>query len=174
MAETRFRLRDLPGVAELEARLAKIDAHPNPEWAPENDNLLDDTQRLCERLFGITLLDTWFDYDALRFDEKWEYDEDEIERQAAEWEQNFNFLDAENDADRELIWSAMGWDVSDGQGEDLGCLGYFERAIVCAAKGLRGRLPGAPLTDEELAEQEPDIEAKLRAEAAGFARRRKP
>lgn len=49
----RYVLRDLHGVAELEARLARIAAHPNPHHAPDNDGLDADLDRVCFRNFGL-------------------------------------------------------------------------------------------------------------------------
>lgn len=167
----QFVLRELAGVAELEARLHRIEAHPNPEWALERENLDEDTQRLSDRLFGITFLETYFDRTPMEEDPEWEYDEDDYEAAERSWDMHFKFLDSEDDAARSLIWDAIGWDVTDGRGEELLALDYLDRMMVCATKGLCGRLPGAPANDAELAERAEDWGGQLAEEAAKFRAR---
>lgn len=53
MSTVKYVLRDLPGVAELEARLGRIAAHPSPLWAPDFDGLEDEVDRVILRNFGF-------------------------------------------------------------------------------------------------------------------------
>src|ERR1039458_2322339 len=106
MSDSRFVLRNLPGVAELEARLQRIEDHPNPHWAPELDGLAGTVDRLSDRLFGITDDDT---------DYKWDEDLSEEENNSAfdEWERHFEAYCATADEDEavvaagRIIWDAM-------------------------------------------------------------------
>lgn len=150
MTTIRYVLRDLPGVSEVEELLKKIEAHPNPAWAPENDNLPKISDRVSQRLFGITQDETWLD-DA-------DISEDDWGDAWEAWESNFRFAqeyfddggdDAAQDAKELEISALMGWDVTDGTGNILNSLGQFQRQIICASKGMRGRLPDAEMTDEE-------------------------
>lgn len=51
------------------------------------------------------------------------------------WEIHFEFLEWEYDEEG-TFWDAIGIDVSDGNGQQLLCLDYFGRQMVCAIKGL--------------------------------------
>ena len=153
MTQIRYVLRNLPGIDEVEALLRKIEAHPNPAWAPENDQLPKVVERVSLQLFGITSADTELDYEHLPSGE-WESENDR-------WEQNFHFAeyyfevpgdDSEQDAVERGIWESLGWDVTNGSGEMLDCLYHFQRQIICAAKGLKGRLPNEEPSEEEAAD----------------------
>jgi hypothetical protein len=150
MAPKRFVLRSLPGVMDVENLIHTIQAHPNPHWAPENDQLPDVVDRVSMRLFGINQQDTEFKGDELSGGD-W-YAAYEV------WEQNFAFAEfyfddggdeSQQDALELEIWTLLGWDVTDGSGKPLECVAHFERQIICATKGLAGHLPGAEPTDEE-------------------------
>jgi hypothetical protein len=136
----KYVLRDLPGVAELEARLQRIEEHPNPEWAPEIDGLQDHVDRVSSRLFGITEEDIGLSFD----------------------------LD-ENPGLEEAI-ASLGWDLCDAAGEPLLALPYLVTQIMCATDGKAGRLPDAPISDEEVEARSKDWEAQIKAEAAKFKR----
>jgi hypothetical protein len=41
--------------------------------------------------------------------------------------------------------------VTDGNREDYPLLGFFQRQMICATKGLKGRLPDAEISDVEAA-----------------------
>jgi hypothetical protein len=150
MTQIRYVLRNLPGIDEVEALLRKIQAHPNPAWAPENDQLPKVVERVSLRLFGITSNDTDLEFEQLP--------DDEWDSAIGQWEQNFHFAeyyaevggdDSEQDAVELGIWESMGWDVTNGSGEMLDCLVHFQRQIICAAKGLKGRLPNEEPSEEE-------------------------
>jgi hypothetical protein len=170
MAETRFVLRQLAGVADLEARLQRIEEHPNPEWAPDNQGLEAHANIVSERLFGLIEEETrltWWDV---------QHEEGaaaEFERRLDEYERHFRFIYDTDDAAKAIIWDAMGWDVTDGAGERLRCLPYLARQMVCATKGLKGRLPDAAATDSDVAEQAEKWGDSLAAEAARFKRGRR-
>jgi hypothetical protein len=162
----KYVLRDLPGVRELEDRLERIDAHQNPEWAPERDGLDEAVERLARRLFGIGFDDTRFDPDLDR-------SEAEIEAEWRRWELNFACLhpmDEDEDEAAAKVFLAMGWDVTDVNGLDMLVLEHIGRELICATKGLRGHLPGVsvPLT----AAEEKGLEARLKAEADKFRKGR--
>src|SRR5207244_3802539 len=52
-AEAAFVLRDLPGVAQLEARMARVYSHPYPSFHAEHDGLQDHVASVAKSLFGI-------------------------------------------------------------------------------------------------------------------------
>lgn len=150
MTQIRYVLRNLPGIDEVEALLRKIEAHPNPAWAPENDQLPKVVERVSLQLFGITADDTELDFEHLP-DDEWQSAMDQ-------WDEHFQFAecyfeglgdDNEQDAVELGIWDSLGWDVTNGSGAILDCLIYFRRQIVCAAKGLKGRLPNEEPSEEE-------------------------
>jgi hypothetical protein len=154
----RFVLRDLPGVAELEARLQCIERHPSKDWAPEADGLGESVDRISRSLFGITETETRLDGGA--------------DDATLGWELNFAFLYGEDHAATELIFDAMGWDIL-GQDDDwLLCLHSLSRQIVCVAKGLKGHLPGAEPDEASLARMANDWGASLAAQAERFRRGR--
>jgi hypothetical protein len=164
----KYVLRDLPGVAELEALIDKIDSHPNPAWAPEQDELPALVDRVSRALFGITRDDTRFDHegalaDGLSFSE--------AEAALDRWEQNFGFLYEDDDAPVRLIYEAMGWDVWNEEGGWMQALDCLDRQIVCVMKVLRGHLPG-DLDDEAAKVGAQDWGAKLAADAAKFRGRK--
>lgn len=166
----QFVLRELPGVAELEALLEKIEEHPNPEWSPDRDHLPKMVDRISLALFGIARRDTEF-----REQEDGE-DADQYERGWGAWEDQF-WAPWSEDADEQWelekkAWSALGWDVADADGEYLYAIEYLKRQIVCATNGLCGRLPGTPMTDEQAKTAAEDWGAKLAKEASQRPRSR--
>ena len=137
------------GLDRLAALQAIIDKHPNPEWAPEVDQrqpLVDD---LSKRWFGITETETQFTDDPALSDEQ---------HDAAfyAWEAHFafaeiQFADAKTDDENELlIWDMLGWECRDGDGDPHPLLVHFQRQMICATRGLRGRMPDAEMSDEEV------------------------
>ena len=142
----RCVLRDLLGVAEFEARLERIEAHPNPEFAPERDGIDDAASRLARRLFGIDNEDT-------RYWDEAELSPADEDRAWRDWELNFRVLDPVEEAEDRLaaiFWDAAGWDITDTNGLDLYAMEYLGRPLICALKGLRGHLPGAVRSDAEV------------------------
>ncbi len=156
MTTIRYVLRDLPGMSEIDALVQTIKAHPNPLWAPEIDQLPVALDRVSRRLFGITKSETDFDDDDA-------YDDlpaDEWNEKSAAWDEHFDFAEyydedlgseAEQEAAELAIWESMGWDVTDGAGNKSAHFEYFYRQIICAAKGLKGRLPDGEMTEAESA-----------------------
>jgi hypothetical protein len=164
MSSTRFVLRELPGVAELEARLQRIEDHPNPEWAPEADGLEKAVDALSKRLFGITYDDTLYEDDE-------ELSDEENLRAFDAWRLHFQFLYLDDEDERvekavDLIWDAMGWDCTGGDGRYLLAYGQVARQLVCATKGLCGHLPGTPRSDAEIVADAEEWGEKLAREAA--------
>ena len=150
LSKIRYTLRSLPGVAAVEALCLKAASHPNPLWAPEIEEVEAAVPAISRTLFGITEEDTHYSSSGsdLSFDERM--------TEMDTWEANFDmpeFDDPElqEDADR-LLWAVRGWDVTDGTGETLLCLPYFERQMICANTGLKGRLPDAEMSDQEAAD----------------------
>jgi hypothetical protein len=165
----RYILRDLPGVAELEHRLRQIDADPSGAWSKLRDGLDRDVDLLSRRHFGITQAETQY-----QFAYSLPYEENATAQ--ARWEEHFYCLDGWRDEDEAamlLILDAMGWDVTDGAGRVIDSLRYFGRQIVCAAKGLKGRLPDTAPDETELAANTHVWARQLAAEAAKFQERRR-
>lgn len=147
MTEALKLVRDLPGVAELEARLHAHYADKNSAWSPERDALAADSADLSRRLFGLADDDTEFD-DAW-VEEGGRFAGEDWATAYDRWEEHFALLRLGNEAGARIVFEAMGWDVTDGRGEDLLSLDLIGRPLVCAAKGLLGRLPGSEITDQE-------------------------
>jgi hypothetical protein len=141
----KYVLRELPGVAEMEARLARIEAHPSPLWAPEADNLGDDVDALVLNLFGLSHVAIFGDENSKPVTE----------------------------ADLTPIkdgFDGAGWDVTDGAGKDLRIMSRIGLTMALVACGLAGQVrdaaAGRALTDTEAQ----GIEARLSAEVAKFRR----
>jgi hypothetical protein len=163
MSEHRYVLRDLPGVAELEARLHRINAHPNPLWAPEADRLDEDVDYLSDWLFGITWADS--------FPSSWDFPDltkREIVHRAYELDQHFAFLDYEDEHQNPQVWAKLGWDITGKDGKPLLCLEKFDRQMVCSSHQIGGAKPL-----EQLAHVAAEEWAQGLAEQAEAFRRRK-
>ncbi len=166
MTAAKYTLRLLRGIAEIEDRFIKCLAHENPLWAPEYDGLDEELDRVSRLLFGIT--------------------GEEVEERSAEphLREKFSaalqpFVDAEeaqggdDGADKAALialWTAHGWDVTDGDGETLHCLYDFSFQMAVATLGLLGRLPDA---ERPAAELEGEAEAWAK-NVLGKATRRPP
>lgn len=163
---SRWVLRDLPGVAELERRLEDISKHRYPTWAPGVDNLQDDVARLTRKLFDLDQFDTYSPADEITE----ETTDEEYDRLYARWEENFKLLDSDDGDAMLIVFDAMGWDVRDENGNVLMALDYIGRQVVCVAKGLKGSPPDPGGVTREALE---DWETTLAAEAEQFRRRRR-
>lgn len=150
MTKQIWILRDLPGVAELEARYARIYAHPNPQWAPERDGLDEAVDDLGWQLFGFRE-DDLFDLGEEQFYET----------------QDFATF---YDIDEELIarFATLGWDITDGNGKRVTCHYDLAHRIVVAAKGLMGSLPTPDAIRSRSKVAPEDWGASLEAEARKF------
>ena len=130
-------LRDLPGIASLEAACAACDTMMADELADVRKQI--DT--VCVHLFGITPADTFHPVD-----QKYTWDE---------WQALFEFLDGEYEEQEEAFWDAFGIDTDGADGFQLVCVDVIGRPLVCALRQLH---PAASLrfapgrkTDEQLA-----------------------
>jgi hypothetical protein len=119
----KYVLRNLPGVADLEARVARIEAHANPEWAPDIDGLWDHVDEVSGRLFSLKA--------------------SELEDGVAE--------DAEETEFCAIVAQELGWDLTGSDGKRLMCFEYLAAPIIYASRGLKGRMPDQPMSDEEAA-----------------------
>ena len=167
MSASLVILRDLPRVAEFEARCNRIAESPSGAWCSENDGIDQDADRLSMRLFGISYEDTQYLHDH-------ELSVRENERAWSEWERHFGVLETYNDEDAanaELVWNALGWDCNDADGCEMLVLGHIGRQLVCAAKGLRGHLPDGSKSEAEIQADSAKWEQMLINEVAGFHRR---
>ena len=152
-------LRSLLGIADIEALLKRAAKRPNFKWSDE----WDEAQRLADtvsrRLFGLSLEDT-----------KWSSEGFEIERDVEfAWERQFlkwSPLDAKGTSNgSQYALSDLGWDVSDGHGQQLLCAELFYRPLVCVAKDIAGHEAGAELSDEELRDEAEEWAAGLLAKS---------
>lgn len=159
-------LRDLPGVAELEARLRSVAADPNPLKAPEAKDLERDVDNLSKRLFGITEADTDFDPEA------GDYSRMPIDQVHAAWDVWNAQFDEIGGTPEEIIasFAALGWDVTDGQGDVLKALDKLDCQILAVAKGLVPKLPRRGFSDAEPVERSEVWSANLTADAGRFRR----
>lgn len=161
MSEVKYVLRDLPGVADLEAILDRCQEHPNPKWAPARDEAEVLAARLSRTHFGLTIDETRYQPNHLL--KGYENEHNDIA-----WEHVFEFLTLPFE-DQAEVWGDLGWDVRRADGAPLRSLEFLGRQIVAAALGIAGHEPG----EGELSPPEQqDIEARLRAEAAKFRPKR--
>lgn len=158
-----YTLRALPHVADLEARLAKISAHPNPQWAPERDGLGEAVAALSKRLFGIEEEDT--EYIQVTDDR----DEADLDRRIEAFDADLKTLVLiEDDAEVLAFFAARQWDVSDGQDQIMEAEEHFYRQILAATHRVCGRLPGAEMSDAEAQEAATTWAASLERDARLF------
>lgn len=171
------RLIDLEGIASIERGLNL----PNRHWAPENDDLDERVKRYSIQHFGRTSEGTYY----VHTDNLGEHYDDLTNKDAPvtqaltdariemlqwrDYELSFEPLSHPFDEQRPL-WEALGWDVTDGNGQPLICLAeYFERPLLAFIKGLPSY--GA---DEPAAEvKAEDWGAALEAEARRFGNGRR-
>lgn len=156
-----IRLRDLPGVAEIERDLCNTNA-----WAKEKDDLPARIDAVSLRLFGITESDTDFDGfpDDECTDEEWE----EAERREAEWNLHFAFTDWDY-ASVEPLWLAAGWDVTDGNGNELKSVDKFNCQIMAVLKNLIPHAKFYPAGNGPARRHLSDTDAAAQAEDWGEA-----
>lgn len=135
-----IRLRELPGVAELELALHV------PGWhlLKEYDNLKDRLDRLSVDLFGITTAETnlTFGFDDWRVHGTptmlGQLTPEAMER-LDQWERAFDFLDYEYDGEAETFWRVFGWDVTDGAGNELLIMEFLGRPLTAVVKRLHSK-----------------------------------
>lgn len=129
-------LRRVPGVQGVEDTLRL-----NRAARVANDHEL--PSRVAEvslNAFGLLSGDTDFQFPDWVFERDWE-DISDIEKQPVieAYEHWFDQFQLDDDCDVITAWARVGWDITDEAGLPLMCLSYFERQMMCVAKGLRGR-----------------------------------
>lgn len=175
MAEL-IRLRDLPGMQRI------IELSANRKQHDRNQrNLLDDeADELSIRLFRITLHDTYLSYDEVEDDSPDAISDEEWER-CQQFEMCLRNCDLPFEQARPF-WESIGWDVSDGQGDEMRGAHLFLRQIIAVASGVIEDATFHPAADGKPEEREvadfdaqiQSMERGLEAEAQSFlARRRK-
>lgn len=156
-----IKLRELPGIAEIERDLQISNA-----WAKEKDDLPERIDAVSLSLFGITEEDTEFDGypEGECTDEEWEA----AEKQEAEWDLHFHFLELDY-ADSAPLWAAMGWDVTDGHGNELMATEHFGAQIIATLKNLIPHAKFYPAGDGPNRRHLSDVDATTEAEEWGEA-----
>lgn len=127
-----YVLRDMSGVAELEARADRVFADTHPEWHDEYPGLYDHVDSVAKSLFGID------GYDVGESDAK-----GMLYADGEQWDPVIDLLEE------------AGWDLTDGNGNLLHCADWFLPMIVLATERKMGHLPepgaGRTLSDDESA-----------------------
>jgi hypothetical protein len=95
-------IRDLPGVLELEPRLAEV-TRPENAAAPERGAVFAEADRLYETFFGFT----YSAFDNYAYERNLEY----------YWA--ISRLDEMEDEEIVAFFAAGGWDITDGHGKAL-------------------------------------------------------
>lgn len=156
-----IELRNLPGVERITA-LCRNDR--NFEY-PQSGETLREIDEVCIRLFGIT-----------NYYLEWVDDESDDQTEKREWKLNFQVVDLPWPEAR-LFWESIGWDVSDGNGNELISAHWFMRPIIAAVKELdedaKLTLDGSGVWKSE---NEIDLDAlttSLEAQAQEFLARRR-
>lgn len=157
MDEHCKRLRDLPGVDEVEG----IYHVPSSFDYYNVRQTMETIDRVSISLFSLSCHDT--DYDCFEW-----VDDDEADEGPPTPEQWETMLSnaLKPYAETRPFWEALGWDITDGKGNDLRCAHYFAKQIIIAESGWvpdvrftpdgsGAELPieGPELTEEELAER---------------------
>ena len=139
---TLIALRDLPGVADVEDELQRIGRRSTPSW-----EVFEQIEALAIALFGIENSDT---HTPLTED----------------WEDQFDALSLMRD-ESDAYWAARGWDVTDGNGNQLRLMDFVGHAMICAVNGTH---PDARLAVQAASESEA-WGVKLEEEARRFKHR---
>lgn len=135
-----IRLRDLPYIQ----RANEICLNPRNFEYPSDRHYEQQFDLISVRLFGITRADTLYDnvWEEIEDDAVCDGQDSEAGPSREEWERNFsNVMTPYGQA--LPFWTAIGWDVSDGRGNELTCLHYFGCQIIAVAGEL---VDGAVLT----------------------------
>lgn len=129
-------LRKLPGIEAIEAA-----ARLNYANHGEDHDYSRRVSHAVRSVFGIEG-GTDIEWPAWCYakpaDEWTEAESAEASALALAWDNHFELLGVAND-EAVLQWQAIGWDVTDDRGHPLRCLDDFGPAMICVAKGLRGR-----------------------------------
>ncbi|MBX9696269.1 MAG: hypothetical protein K2Z81_28030 [Cyanobacteria bacterium] len=167
------KLRDLPGIAELEAALHI----PGRQLLKQFDDLDERIDGASRRYFGIGEPDTRFRYseadllpsfygtrDGVRLLN------DDARRREESWEANFAFLESGHE-ETDKFWKAAGWDINH-QAKPLLIMEYFGRQMVCVIKQL---LPEAVFsaTGDHAPISEKALRHRLEEEARQFSARKR-
>lgn len=147
-------LRNLPGVAEIEALLVKAKAHPSFKWSDYWIEAQKQASQVGKRLFGLSAEDTEWTEDDL--------EEEGLSRPA--WEAMIR----DNDP------ADLGWDISDGKGGTLLAVDLLRRQLVLVGLDEDGHEFGEEPTEEEIEADAEDAAEKLKAEVETWRRRPKP
>jgi hypothetical protein len=161
------RLRDLPGVMEIERMCGVAEAWDgyNRSWTRHR------IDQVSISLFSLPHGETSYDC--------FEWDEDEEDRPTREQWDSLMSNALRPYAETEQFWTgAMGWDITDGDEHELKCAHWFAAQIIICETGLveevfftpdgSGKEPvgdGPDLTEEKLAD-------KLEDEVRAFLTRR--
>lgn len=116
--ETRYVLRDLPGIVAFERVVNELDEHLS-DWAPERESAERTCASLAEQLFGIT-------------------------DEAISYEDQIGLFDNEEAA--AVLAEGLGWDISNALGERLECFQWLMGPLIYATRGFAGQLPDPSLT----------------------------
>ncbi len=125
-----IRLIDLPGVAEIEAR---VRLNATARIKGDDWDLARKVSALTEGVFGIKgdpayvrldyFSEEYFRIGAEAYNAKYF---------AADDEETYDLSDVES-------WLADGWDIRDANGQELLCFELFEDAVQCIEDGIAGR-----------------------------------
>jgi len=160
-------LRNLPGVAEIEALLVKAKAHPSFKWS---DYWLDAEKlasQVGKRLFGLSAEDTkWKPPDA---EDGWDCE--------GAWEDEFLDYDevsyGRGGRPKDYALADLGWDISDGSGGDLMAAELLYRQLVLVHFDIAGHEYGAKPSEEELQADAEAAAGKLEADVEAWRRKRR-
>lgn len=130
-------LRDLPGVDRIESA-AVLGVNVDEEAQRDYRRRVRSVER---SIFGLEdgaspPLPSWA-Y-RLRLEDWTRKQRMTVARIVDQWDRHFDVLDAPL-GETAAAWAALGWDVLDARGLVLRCLDDLAPAMVCAAKGLKGK-----------------------------------
>jgi len=144
--ERPIRLRDLPGISRIEQMLKVRELVTEPGLG----RLMEAVDKVSIALFSIGIPETYWELDG---------DEDpEEEAEQAEYEAQFQNVMKPYRVTAPF-WSALGWDITDGKGDELGSAIWFGRQIIALEGELVEGVKFHPyatgtLRDEEVEEQD--------------------
>ncbi|MES2897879.1 MAG: hypothetical protein V4759_17775 [Pseudomonadota bacterium] len=119
---TLRRLRDLPGIAELERKALMKPRYADVDAAYEFPEI-NETSRA---IFGLTAEEA-----------------DEVVRP-----DGWDHIDRKPERDQVMAFEAEGWDVTGENRRPLRMLGHFSQQLWLALRGVAGELPFVPEDDE--------------------------
>jgi hypothetical protein len=148
-------------------RVVELAAAPQQYSKTEITTLDDEANALSIRLFRISSCDTYIELVDVDDDDPTALADEQIKR-IEQYEALLPICDKMYDEARH-VWESLGWDISDGKGDELRGAHLFLRQILAVEAGVIEGAEFCPNGDgKPLYTDESSLEGRLLAEAEAF------